>query len=95
MCIAIFRVIFSSPKMFCISPGRESGGLVPSPPSDRQGGGEGASDQAGRGKIEIALNLENQTNIDIENQYRYRETNYSLVIKGEGKEQATKPEKEK
>ena len=36
-----------------------------------------------------------QTNIDIENQYKYRETIYSLVIKGEGKERATKPEEEK
>ena len=61
--------------MFCISPGRESGGLVPSPPSDCEGGGEGTSHQAGRGEIENALNLDNQTNIDIVNQYRYREKN--------------------
>ena len=38
---------------------------------------------------------EKKTNIDIENQYKYRETIYSLVIKGEGKERATKPEEEK
>ena len=67
ICIAIFRVILSSAKLFCISPGRESGGLVPSPPSDRQGGGEGGSNQAGRGKIEIALNLEEE-----KTQYNYR-----------------------